>query len=190
LFNPNRGQAPTPNLREIRISTPGIPYLGTTLFRNIRQIHINAESVQLPERFTLPVLEEFHATCNTFGTETGTEIIAFLNRHGKLQQLCLTIRSTLGPLTESFLDMTETVLKTNASEELVASIVENAKGDARNESRFFLKSVHRQMTERLDAELVKNLNQEFVSVFRLGMAWKRKAYYGTLKEIRSTVQNR
>jgi len=71
----------------------------------------------------------------------------------------------------------------------VASIVENAKGDARNESRFFLKSVHRQMTERLDAELVKNLNQEFVSVFRLGMAWKREACYGTLKEIRSAVQN-
>jgi len=182
-WNSNRNRALPPNLREIRISTPGIPYLGTTLFRNLRQIHIDAKSVQLPQDFTFPVLEEFHVTCNTFGIET---MSAFLNRHGKLQQLCLTIRFTLGPLAESFLDLTKNVLKTNASEELVASIITNAKADARGESRIFLKSVHKQMTETLDKELAKKLNQEFVTVF--GLLLERMCH-GKLEEIRSAVQN-
>jgi hypothetical protein len=162
-LNSTGGRSLIPNLEEIHISTPGIPYLGTALFSNLRRIHIDAESVQLPEKFTFPVLEEFHVTCHTFGIDI---MISFLNRHGKLQRLNVTLRVTLGPLSEAFLNLMGNVLRSRASEEFVVSIIGNAKEDACGESRLFLKSIHRQMTERLDKELVKELNQEFATVFR------------------------
>ncbi|RDL36256.1 uncharacterized protein BP5553_06868 [Venustampulla echinocandica] len=179
-------RALTPNLKEIHISTPGIPYLETTVFSNLRRIHIDAESVQLPEDFTFPVLETFHVTCNTLGIEM---MIAFLNRHGRLQQLYLTLRITLGPLTEEFLDLIKNELRTSSSEKLVASIIKTAKEDACGESRLFLKIIHRQMTKWLDEELVKELNKKFVTVFGLLIGRQREIYRGALEEIRSAVQN-
>ena len=175
-----------PTLKEIQLSTPSIPYFGTILFINLRRIHINAESVQLPEYFTLPQLEKFHITCNTFGVEM---MIAFLKRHGRLQQLCLNLRITLGPLTEELLDFMEIFLRTWLSEELVASITKNAKEEACGELRLFVKSIHEQMTSRLDEELVKQMNQGFITFFGLLMGQEREKYRRSWEEIRSAVQN-
>jgi hypothetical protein len=116
-------------------------------------------------------------------------MIAFLNRHGRLQQLCLTLRILLGPLTEEFLDLMKNVLRTSSSEELVASIIKTAKEDAGGESRLFLKNIHRQITERLDKERVKGLNQEFDTIFGLMIGQLDKRYRSTWEAIRSAVQD-
>jgi hypothetical protein len=74
-----------------------------------------------------PVLEEFHVACHTLGIEL---MMAFLHRHGKLQQFYLTILLRLGPLDDAFLDLMENILRTRSSEELVASLIKTANEEA------------------------------------------------------------
>ncbi|KFY02047.1 hypothetical protein V490_00662 [Pseudogymnoascus sp. VKM F-3557] len=185
-FNSKRDGEVAPMLEEIRIQTSDIPYLATSLFRNLRKFHINADSVQLSDRITLPLLEELHITSNTVGVDL---LIGFVRRHGKLQQLCLALEMRLGPLKDGILSSLESILRTKLSDDVVTSIIANAKRDALGEMQLMLKSLHRQITEMFDEELVKELNQEFVSIFR---EWKEVEYNKNSiiwKDIRSAVQN-
>lgn len=190
-LNSNGDQASTLIPEEIRIVTPGIPYFATALFRNLRKIHIDTDSVQLPSHFRFTFLEELYISCNILGLDM---LMDLLRHHGKLQQLYLIVRLTLGPLTKNLLNVTKKALQTQISSELVDSIIENAQEDAKKDahsgSRVLLASVHRQMIERCDEKQVKELSQRFVALFRLLKEREHESYYsGVFEKIRNSVQN-
>lgn len=174
-----------PNLKELRIITPDIPYLLTRPFKNLRKIHIVAESVQLPSDFTFPLLEEFHLTWNTIGTNFLTD---FLRRHGNLKQVHLTLIITIS-LTDALTDLISQVLQTGISDELVTLIIKDAKEEACGKSQIFLKNVYRQIVAKSNEESAKALNEEFATIFKLLEQAEEKRHRGALGAIWSAVQN-
>jgi hypothetical protein len=172
-------------LKELRIITPGIPYLVTQPFQNLRNIHIVAVSVQLPSYFAFPRLEEFHLTCTTTGANSLTD---FLRRHGGLKKVYITLVIPI-ILTEDFLNLIGDLLWAKMGEELATLIIKDAKEDACGQSQIFLNSVYRQISAKLDEESAKILNDEFATAFRLLKESDEKKHRGTLEEMWSAVQN-
>ena len=174
-----------PNLQALRIVTPDIPYLLTRPFQKLRKIHIVAESIQLPEEYIFPLLEEFHLTWNTLGTVLLTN---FLRRHRNLKQVHLTCIITFD-LTDALLILVSQGLQTGISDELVTRIIEDAKQEACGKSQIFLKNVYKQIIARFKKDLAEALNKELATVF--GLIWedREKQYRDALGGIWSAVQN-
>lgn len=178
---------PAPLLNEIRIITSDIPYFGTSLFGSLREIHINAESVQLPPSFTLRSIEEISITCKQAGQEL---LIDFINRHKTLRKFHLTLLIAFGPLSLALQNIIKDALQTRVSEEDATSIVNGATENAQGESSVFLRSICREMIAKLDKTLVKALRGDLATLFRLLEIEAQEKHRRTQEEMRSVLDNR
>lgn len=177
-----------PALEEIRLITSEEPYMPTQLFSELRKLHIDMETIRLPDDLAWPSLVDLHLR----GIIDIDYLEDFLKNYKDIRQLHIAIVSSLrplGPSSDPLHQLLRGLLNSRLDTELAGSIMRHAEKNADGHERLLLQDIHAQLDKMTDEKTAKEMHQAIVTVFKTLLKYELDRYSIDIGKMRIPLEN-